>query len=134
MRDYEVGYGKPPQQHQFKRGQSGNKRGRRRIPSRLPTPADILAGALNRPITISRGGGKEQVRRYDAYIDVLIGKSLAGSASHMKILNAMIDRLPEEVFEKTESFRMTTTAIELIELAQKAFGKREDDESGPTEE
>src|SRR5438552_4485055 len=27
---YDVGYRKPPQQHQFKKGQSGNKRGRRK--------------------------------------------------------------------------------------------------------
>src|SRR5438132_13898812 len=28
--DYDVGYRKPPRQHQFKKGQSGNKRGRRK--------------------------------------------------------------------------------------------------------
>ena len=27
-RDYEVGYGKPPKEHRFKKGQSGNPRGR----------------------------------------------------------------------------------------------------------
>jgi hypothetical protein len=26
--DYEVGYGKPPKEHQFKKGRSGNPRGR----------------------------------------------------------------------------------------------------------
>jgi Family of unknown function (DUF5681) len=30
--DYEVGYCRPPKQHQFQRGQSGNPRGRRRQP------------------------------------------------------------------------------------------------------
>jgi len=29
--DYEVGYGKPPQQARFKPGQSGNPKGRRRV-------------------------------------------------------------------------------------------------------
>jgi hypothetical protein len=30
--DYEVGYCRPPKQHRFQRGQSGNPRGRRRQP------------------------------------------------------------------------------------------------------
>lgn len=27
-KEYEIGYGKPPKEYQFKKGQSGNKKGR----------------------------------------------------------------------------------------------------------
>jgi hypothetical protein len=47
--DYAVGYGRPPQQHQFKRGQSGNPRGR---PKGVRSEDDILAKLLNKKIPI----------------------------------------------------------------------------------
>ena len=56
--DYEVGYGRPPQKHQFRKGISGNLNGRpRKNPARTQSPAyaeldDILLKEALRPITI----------------------------------------------------------------------------------
>jgi Family of unknown function (DUF5681) len=44
-RSYEVGYGKPPVKHQFKPGESGNKKGRPKI---TPTVSELAARELKR--------------------------------------------------------------------------------------
>ena len=38
--EYEVGYGKPPKDSQFKKGESGNKRGRPKGVKNLKTEVD----------------------------------------------------------------------------------------------
>src|SRR5580700_2307294 len=53
-RDYEVGYGKPPRPTRFKRGQSGNPRGRSSGAKNLKT---LLSDALNERVTVSKNGG-----------------------------------------------------------------------------
>jgi len=49
--DYEVGYKKPPKQHQFQPGQSGNPKGRPKGTKNLATD---LAEELAETITVTR--------------------------------------------------------------------------------
>ena len=50
---YEVGYGRPPEKTQFKRGQSGNPKGR---PKGTKNEATILSNIFNRQIEMRDGG------------------------------------------------------------------------------
>lgn len=61
--NYAVGYGRPPRQHQFKRGQSGNPRGR---PKGVRSEADILAKLLNKKIPIQDRGRVRHVSVLEA--------------------------------------------------------------------
>ena len=51
--DYQVGYGKPPRNAGFKKGQSRNPRGRPPGSKNLTT---LLNDALNEPVTITENG------------------------------------------------------------------------------
>ena len=51
-RDYEIGYGKPPKKHQFKPGQSGNRKGR---PKGTKNTATLLREILDRKIELRTG-------------------------------------------------------------------------------
>ena len=54
----DVGYGRPPVEHQFKPGQSGNNRGR---PKGSKNEATIINGILNRKIKITQNGKTRQI-------------------------------------------------------------------------
>lgn len=49
---YDVGYRKPPKEHQFKKGQSGNKAGR---PKRSRNVSTVLAEQLDKPLQFRVG-------------------------------------------------------------------------------
>ena len=72
---YEVGYGKPPKAGQFRKGQSGNPRGRPKGARGVKT---LLDEALSKEITVSEGGQTSRVSKREALILSLITKALKG--------------------------------------------------------
>jgi hypothetical protein len=53
---YKVGRGRPPKEHQFKKGQSGNPKGRKpKAPSLLPDLKRIFEDALSEKVTVNKG-------------------------------------------------------------------------------
>ena len=63
--DYDVGYGKPPKHTRFKKGQSGNRKGRPKGSRNFST--DVKA-ALRMPVQINSGGQQRQVSSQEAAI------------------------------------------------------------------
>jgi hypothetical protein len=81
--DYEVGYGKPPRNAGFKKGQSGNPRGRPPGSKNLTT---LLNDALNEPVTITENGRRRKITKREAVINQLLNKSASADARSLKIL------------------------------------------------
>src|SRR5262245_66067928 len=75
MTRYKIGYGKPPKHTQFKKGKSGNPRGRPRGSLNLSTD---LAGELSEQITLREGGRSRRVSKQRALIKSLLAKALQG--------------------------------------------------------
>lgn len=73
--DYVVGYGRPPPQHRFKSGQSGNPRGR---PKGVRSEADILNALLNKKITIQERGRTRQISVLEATYHRIAQNALKG--------------------------------------------------------
>jgi len=82
-RDYQVGYGKPPRHTRFKRGQSGNPRGRPRESKNLPT---LLAEALNQRVIVAENEGRRKVTKREAIITQLVNRSAKADLRAIKIL------------------------------------------------
>jgi len=72
---YEVGYGRPPRQSQFKPGQSGNPKGR---PKGQKNVATILQETLYRTVLITENGRRRKVPAIEAVFLSLLRKSLDG--------------------------------------------------------
>ena len=78
---YEVGYGKPPKATQFKPGQSGNPRGKRRRPKSVP---DQLAEILKRKVPITRNGRQRQVSMQEVMLTTLVNNAAKGDLRAFK--------------------------------------------------
>lgn len=73
--DYAVGFGRPPKEHRFKKGVSGNPRGRPRAkPARQ---ADITA-LLEAPVKVKAGGRAKTMVPFEVTTRQLAKKALEG--------------------------------------------------------
>ncbi len=88
---YEIGYGCPPKQFQFKRGQSGNPAGKnRKTPSNAPDLRALVERALNTKI---KGEGQQIVTKADAGINKLVNQFAEGDPRARRDLIAIAERL-----------------------------------------
>lgn len=93
--DYEVGYGRPPKQHRFVKGRSGNPSGR---PRKAPSIADLVAKELATRVEITEPNGRRRRHRKDhLLIRQLLNKALKGEAQ--------AQRLAFDVIGHAEAFR-----------------------------
>lgn len=82
----EVGYGKPPRQFQFKKGQSGNPKGR---PPGSLNVATILARTLREKVTVTENGRRRTITKLEAAVKQIVNKAAAGDAAAIKFLLAL---------------------------------------------
>ena len=90
---YAVGYKKPPKSGQFKKGVSGNKKGR---PKKIKEPltgnstSEILKKVLNDPIQVSDGRGSEIITKGEAMMTQMVNKAIGGDIQAFKQLLLLI--------------------------------------------
>lgn len=82
-RDYQVGYGKPPGHTRFRKGQSGNPRGR---PSGSKNLKTLLSDALNERVIVAENGGHRKIIKREAIVTQLVNRSATADWRAVKIL------------------------------------------------
>ena len=87
MMDYEVGYRRPPKSGQFKKGQSGNPKGKPKGSLNFMTQ---LEKELNGSIVVTENGKKKKITKLEAIIKRMVNSAMNGEG---KAINAMFDLL-----------------------------------------
>ena len=99
------GYKNPPVEHQFKKGKSGNPKGR---PRKMKQPSsdlslDIMASLhreLAKTISVQENGKHREITKLDAIFAQLVAQSVNGKPSQQKMLLSLLTQSQHETTEK----------------------------------
>lgn len=106
---YKVGKGKPPKHSQYKKGQSGNLKGRPKGSRNVHT---VLEEIWNGKITVRENGQARRMSFREVFIMKLADKAINGSVNdQLKFLKAMKDYAPELVEHVEKDMNMTITYV-----------------------
>ena len=73
---YEVGYGRPPKEHQFKPGVSGNSKGRPRGAENIQA---VIKKQLAKRVKVKERGRVRSVTKAEAFIGGIIDRAILGN-------------------------------------------------------
>jgi len=89
MSGFKIGRGRPPKRSRFKKGQSGNPKGR---PKGSRNFATEVNSQLRRPVVVKEGGVTKKVSKQEASAMALIGKAMQGDPRASGMLLAINER------------------------------------------
>ncbi len=115
-RDYEIGYGKPPKRTRFKRGRSGNPKGRPKGSRNLQTD---LEEELKRQVVIREDGKPKQVSKQRATVMSLFNKAMQGDPPAIRILFELIRQFEEKKAEDIEARTPSRDDMEILKDYEK---------------
>jgi len=108
--DSSVGYGRPPQAHQFKPGQSGNPKGRRKGTKNFAT---IFYEALNRKYTIQENGKTRTITGREGIVLRFVNAALKGDVNALRFILA----IEPQIERNAEQIKMITSDMTAQEAA-----------------
>lgn len=86
-KEYEIGYKKPPKSSQFKKGQSGNSKGR---PKDIKNTYALLDEILSQKITVTENDKNIQISKRNAMLIQLVNKGIKGD---IKAINTLLPHM-----------------------------------------
>lgn len=113
----DVGYCRPPEEHQFKPGASGNPKGR---PPRKETVYETAGRVLAEPVRATSGGKPVKLSTIKAMFRRTCTDALRGDARAMKVVFELIFTIQPPGFEPGAAQQADTT--EMLKRAAKVFG------------
>ena len=88
-REYAVGKGKPPERTRFKKGQSGNPKGR---PPNSKNSATLLNEALSEVVVITENGQRKSITKKQAIVKQIVNKAASGDYRSIQLL--LLNQIP----------------------------------------
>lgn len=88
-RKYDVGYGKPPVATQFRKGQSGNAKGRPKGSLNLKTEFER---AMRAPVLVVENGVRKSIPKFEAIFAQLINKAASGDPKAIRLALDLVEK------------------------------------------
>jgi uncharacterized protein DUF5681 len=92
-RQYDVAFRKPPQHTRFKKGRSGNPKGR---PIGQKNMNSLITRALNRTVTVTENGRRKKITKREAIVMQLVNKSASADLTAIRMLFGLLSDSPTE--------------------------------------
>lgn len=92
-RENKIGYANPPKHSQFKKGQSGNPKGRKPRMRAKDVPS-LIVDELNVVISVREGDHQRSITKREALVTNLINDAIKGKPSARLLLMRLIDPKP----------------------------------------
>ena len=129
---YAIGYRRPPERARFKKGKSGNPKGR---PPGAKALSTVLAKALNEAVDVTENGRRKRISKMQAMTKQLVNKAASGDPRATQMLIGTIrtnelpsGKTPEEPFDDAD-----LQVIEnLLKRIRQEPGGGPDDSTNPT--
>ena len=87
--DYEVGYRKPPKSTRFRKGKSGNPKGR---PKGSRSINALLERALDAPVTITEAGRTITIEQRAALFKALVARAIKGDTRSVALVIKLMEQ------------------------------------------
>lgn len=124
---YAVGYRKPPQQSRFKKGQSGNPKGR---PKGTLNLATVLGQTLREPVLINENGRQKVITKLEATVKQLVNKAASGDGHAMRYLLSLVMSAEEQTSQTSgASSSLSEADKKIMESVLKRFGSEKKGEA-----
>jgi Family of unknown function (DUF5681) len=130
--DYEVGYGKPPRDTRFKKGQSGNPRGR---PSGAKNLSTLLSEALNELVIVAENGRRRKITKRQAIITQLVNRAAKGDSRDTKLLLDILQDLERRMDSASpEVFAFSEADKKVFEQLKVRHYRKKQDKTGESDD
>jgi len=126
--DNEVGYGKPPKHTQFKKGHSGNPRGRPRGAKNLAT---LLGEALDEKVSVTAHGRRRKITKREAIITQLVNRSTSADLKATQILLGMMQDIERRTDTSNQPASLSEADRQVLQFLR---NRRLGEQTGDTDE
>jgi hypothetical protein len=113
--DYEVGRGKPPRHTRFKKGQSGNPKGRPRGSGNVYT---LAHRELKKKVVIVVDGERKKITKLQAVMIQLVNGAATGKLRNIQLLLQMFPSM-----EKAQKMALRDEPPKLTEMPREQFSR-----------
>jgi hypothetical protein len=104
-----VGYGRPPVNRQFKPGQSGNPKGRRKGRKNFTT---MFVDILSRKIKVRDKNGLRTLSKLEAMIEIMTNKAIAGDPHAFAKIVQIAEKLEAFKWQAPDAYRSVESPLE----------------------
>jgi hypothetical protein len=124
----DVGFGKPPKHTQFRKGVSGNPRGR---PKGSKNVATVLASMLREKVVVNENGRRRVMTKLDAAVAQLVNQATSGDLGALRQLMALISSTKNPITDSRET-NLTEADAKIMQNVLKrieSFSRENNDEN-----